>query len=140
MALFALDTDIASLYLHGQPAVVAQVIGQIEDTVAVPIVTAQELLAGWLPVLTRPQDSDRLAQAYGEFRRTLDFLADFPLLDFDLTAGEHFERLRQQYRRLGTNDLRIAAIVLATGATLVTRNTVDFSAIANLSLADWSQD
>jgi predicted nucleic acid-binding protein len=60
-------------------------------------------------------------------------------LDFEMVAAEHFEQLRQRYRRLGANDLRIAAIAFATGATLVTRNTVHFSEMAGLLVADWSQ-
>ncbi len=139
MALFALDTDIASLYLQGHPSVVAQMTGRIEDTIAVPIVVAQELLAGWLPLLTRQQSGERMAQTYTAFHRTLDFLADFPILDFDPVVAERFDQLRQRYRRSGSNDLRIAAIALANGATLVTRNTVHFSEIAGLRLADWSQ-
>ena len=39
---------------------------------------------------------------------------------------------------IGTNDLRIAAIVLESGATLVSRNLADFRPIAELDVEDWS--
>jgi len=35
-------------------------------------------------------------------------------------------------------DLKIAAIVLANGATLLTRNLADFSGIRGLAVEDWT--
>jgi predicted nucleic acid-binding protein len=45
---------------------------------------------------------------------------------------------RTQHRRIGTNDLRIAAIVLEQRGILVTRNTNDFADITGLQLDDWA--
>jgi tRNA(fMet)-specific endonuclease VapC len=39
---------------------------------------------------------------------------------------------------VGKMDLRIAAITLENGATVVTRNTRDFSRVPNLTVVDWS--
>jgi tRNA(fMet)-specific endonuclease VapC len=46
--------------------------------------------------------------------------------------------LRSLHRRTGTMDLKIAATVLSNDAILVTRNTQDFIAIANLRLENWT--
>jgi len=54
------------------------------------------------------------------------------------TTRWEYERLRGTYGRLGTNDLRIAAIALITGATVVTRNVRDFSQLRGLPVEDWT--
>ena len=40
--------------------------------------------------------------------------------------------------RVGTMDLKIAAITLALNATLLTRNMVDFGKVPDLRVEDWS--
>lgn len=42
--------------------------------------------------------------------------------------------------RIGTQDLRIAAIVISQNAILVTRNQRDFSRIPGLQFEDWTID
>lgn len=53
-------------------------------------------------------------------------------------AIDRYEDLRKQKLNLGKLDLRIAAIVLETGGTLVTRNVRDFSRVSGLTTEDWS--
>ena len=59
---------------------------------------------------------------YSRFHAFLRDLAGRQLLDFDERAAREFRRLRKSKIRIGTMDLRIAAIVLTHGATLITRN------------------
>jgi tRNA(fMet)-specific endonuclease VapC len=59
------------------------------------------------------------------------------VLPFDETAFAHYETLKKQKIRIGTQDLRIAAIALAVNGIVVTRNQKYFAKIPRLILADW---
>jgi len=126
---YVLDTDHVTLLLQGHSGVVQRLAAHAPAEIYVTLVTVQELLDGWLPLLKRKQPVERYVWAYAGLRRTLEFLCDANLLDFDAQAAKEYERLRATYRRLGTNDLRIAAIALRAGATVVTRNVRDFSQV-----------
>jgi tRNA(fMet)-specific endonuclease VapC len=69
---------------------------------------------------------------------TLPYFQRLLVLDFNQAAYEHFIALRCQRIRIGSQDLRIAAITLAAGGVLVTRNQRDFAQVPGLSLEDWS--
>ncbi|MCA6555057.1 MAG: type II toxin-antitoxin system VapC family toxin, partial [Pseudanabaena sp. M114S2SP2A07QC] len=58
-------------------------------------------------------------------------------VSFDTNAYQQFKILRSQFRRLGTKDLRIAAIALSVNAIVITRNAKDFGQIQNLLIEDW---
>ncbi|HYO26598.1 MAG TPA: type II toxin-antitoxin system VapC family toxin [Lacipirellulaceae bacterium] len=70
-----------------------------------------------------------------------DLCARFQSLPFDDAAAEHCGRRRAELASLGTpigpNDLMIASIALAHGATLVTHNTREYRRITGLVLEDW---
>jgi tRNA(fMet)-specific endonuclease VapC len=67
--------------------------------------------------------------------------AVFRTIPFDDAAAEEYGKLRAYLatsgQQIGPNDLMIAAIALATGATLVTHNTSEFSRVPRLVLEDW---
>ena len=50
-----------------------------------------------------------------------------------------YAHLRSLHRRVGRMDLAIAAVVLDSGAVLVTRNRADFDPIEGLAIQDWSR-
>jgi predicted nucleic acid-binding protein len=57
---------------------------------------------------------------------------------FDERAATEFQRLRRSRLRIGTMDLKIAAIVLAHDATLLSRNLSDFRKVPGLKVEDWT--
>jgi len=46
--------------------------------------------------------------------------------------------MKQQRIRIGSQDLRIAAVTLANEGILVTRNSSDFKQVPGLTLVDWT--
>lgn len=69
------------------------------------------------------------------------FFALFESLPFDDRSAEIYGRLRTDLEKhgklIGPNDLLIASIALANGATLITHNTGEFSRIPDLIIEDW---
>ncbi|MEH2332164.1 type II toxin-antitoxin system VapC family toxin [Nostoc sp.] len=57
-------------------------------------------------------------------------------MGFSKDAGNIYAELVRQKIRIGTQDLRIAAITLSVNTILVTRNHRDFEKVPNLSLED----
>jgi tRNA(fMet)-specific endonuclease VapC len=80
-----------------------------------------------------------LAKIYQYLTDGVEFLAQFKLLSFTEAAIERYEHLKAAKLNIGKNDLRIAAVVLEHGTTLITRNTRDFQRIPNLVIEDWSK-
>jgi tRNA(fMet)-specific endonuclease VapC len=79
-----------------------------------------------------------VVRAYHNLLATSLYFRTITIVGFDEQAQAVFRRLRVQGIRIGTQDLRIAAIALNHGAILVTRNVRDFAAIPSLNIVDWS--
>ena len=143
MSLLILDTDHVSLFLKGNTLVCDRIFQTEPDNLAISVITAEEICQGWLSEINKysqANQSSRLLLAYSEFEKSLDFFQTIQRLSFVTNAYNQFEILRHQFRRLGTRDLRIAAIALSLNATVITRNAKDFGQIKNLSIEDWSSD
>ena len=126
MTLFVLDTDILLLFQEGQEAVCRRVCTHALDELATTVITVEEQLSGWYTLLRRAKGSERLARAYQRLADSVTFLSHFQILSFTEEAIRRYEHLKSL--KLGTKkmDLRIAAIALEQGATLVTRNVPRF--------------
>jgi tRNA(fMet)-specific endonuclease VapC len=61
------------------------------------------------------------------------------VMDFSQEAASRYAELLRQKIRIGTQDLRIASIVIANNGILVTRNQKDFSRVPGLTFEDWTQ-
>lgn len=141
MSLWVLDTDHVTLLQQIHPLVVRRVATINYGELAVTVVTAEEQMRGWLNVIrqaSQSSQSDRLIWAYTGLRDALHYLNSFNLLNFDQAAYTRYTELRRQKVRIGTQDLRIAAIVLSVNGILVTRNQRDFAQVPGLILEDWT--
>jgi len=135
MTCYILDSDHVSLHQRRHAAVVHRLASLPPDDVFVTIVTVEEQLRGWLAVVRRTSTPERLIAAYASLHRTV--IARLNLLDYSADAASHFAALRGQRVRVGMQDLRIAAIALAVGGLLITRNRRDFQPVPGLLLEDW---
>lgn len=138
MSLWVLDTDHVSLLQQNHPLVVQRVFTINPEELAVTVITAEEQLRGRLNGIRRASPSDNLVSAYTSLRATLDYYSTIKLLDFNQAANTCYAELRRQRIRIGTQDLRIAAIVLSVNGILVTRNQRDFAQVPGLIFEDWT--
>jgi tRNA(fMet)-specific endonuclease VapC len=111
------------------------------ENLAVTIVTVEEVIRGRFNVIrqaSEPSQADKLVLAYTKLWDTLDDFKNLNILKFDQNASTIYTEFFRQIIRTGTQDLRIATIVLANNAILVTRNNRDFSQVPDLVQEDWT--
>ncbi len=140
MSRYILDTDCFSL-LQQNDKMMVQHVGVNAENIAVTIVTVEEVIRGRFNVIKKasePSQTDKLVLAYGRLWETLEDFKVLNILKFDQNAWTIYAEFRRQRIRIGTQDLRIAAIVLANNAILVTRNYRDFSQVPGLVQEDWT--
>ncbi|HYD47188.1 MAG TPA: type II toxin-antitoxin system VapC family toxin [Terriglobales bacterium] len=139
--MIVLDTDLLTL-LERDDAPARQLVRRLAEVdpavVCTTIVNFEEQMRGWLAVVAQARSVRQQVAAYDRLRQFVDNYRHTLLLRFDESAAVEFQRLRRTYRRLGTNDLKIAAIVIANRAKLLTRNMSHFRQIEGLDAEDWT--
>lgn len=137
--MLILDTNHLSELDRDSPigAQLGQRLGAFLDDTYVTIISAEELLRGWLALVKSARDRHSQIQAYGRLSRCLRELNDWTVLEWDEDSAGIFDDLRAAGIRIGTLDLRIASITLAYDATLLTRNLADFRQVPGLKAENW---
>ncbi|MDV2997049.1 MAG: Ribonuclease VapC2 [Chroococcidiopsis sp. SAG 2025] len=141
MTCYVLDTDHLSLYERAHPQVcdrILQVRRQSLDLLATTVVSVEEQYAGRLAQIRKAATPQALVNAYGKLKLTFILFSELDILEYTLDADRYFRSFRQAGIRIGTQDLRIAAITLAHNGILLTRNLRDFEKVPRLSVQDWS--
>ncbi len=110
----------------------------LSDDTVTTIITYDEQMRGWLSYAARAKTQADEVYAYARLKTNLETFRGVPVLPFDAQAATHFARLRDNKIRIGTMDLKIAAICLAQDATLLTRHLRDFGRVPGLRAEDWS--
>ncbi len=130
--IYCLDTNVVVRALRGTAqGVKERLVGEGLERVMVPEMVRAELLTG-ARKSARPEVNLGLVE---------QFLAPFRILPFATEEAEHYADIRVDLERsgrvIGPNDLIIAAITRAAGATLVTGNLKEFERIRGLRCEDW---
>src|ERR1017187_8679928 len=107
------------------------------DDIATTIASYEEQTRGWLAFMAQARTLPEQIAAYRRLKTHIALYCKIPALDFDEKAAAELQRLRRARIRVGTMDLKIAAIALANDATLLSRNLADFRKIPALRVEDW---
>lgn len=107
--------------------------------IATTIVNFEEQAQGWTAFVRKTgRKMSEIIDGYTKMKRQLKLYCKTLILDFDEVAAAKFQELRKSYRRLGANDLKIAAITIVNNGTLITDNVRDFRQIKDLKFEDWT--
>jgi tRNA(fMet)-specific endonuclease VapC len=141
MTLYILDTDHISLFLGNYPPVRDRVL-QARAECSITIISVQEIFNGWVGQLNRVENEAYKIEIYQRLHLTTQFIQQMPVLNYEQAASIQYQQIIKvnpilAKRRL-EKDMRIAAIALATEATIVTRNIRDFEQVPKLIMEDWS--
>lgn len=139
---YVLDTDHVTLIQKHGPntaALVRRVRGVPPDDIATTIISFQEQTQGWLAALHRGKTATEILKHYARLDAVRVDFQRMNVLAFSADAQRVFESLRPQCRRVGTLDLRIASIAVATDSILLTRNAADFRQVPGLRFEDWTK-
>lgn len=137
--MYVLDTDhIVELHLGTSLGeLVRQQIAECDEEVVTTIISAEEIMRGWLAEIHRAKNPQRQIASYRRLGELFDDIASMTVLPFDEDAANVLSSLRAAKLRVGTLDLKIAAIALANGAKLATSNLRDFGQVPGLTVVDW---
>jgi tRNA(fMet)-specific endonuclease VapC len=135
--MYVFDTDHLSLYGRNLPALVRRV-SALDRPLITTVINVEEQVQGRLKQLAEAKNDAVRSQCYEWLTETVRFLSAFQILQYTPEAQQIFADFRSQRVRIGTQDLRIASIVIAHGGTVLTRNRKDFEQVPGLIIEDWS--
>jgi tRNA(fMet)-specific endonuclease VapC len=128
-----LDTNTIVYCLRGRSVSAMRQLHAVPTSdVRIPLQVHAELLVGAAKSANPSQAKSRV----------LGFLAPFALAWPDTAVEDHYVAIRTHLEFQGTPiseaDLWIAATTRASGGTIVTNNTREFSRVPNLAVVDWT--
>lgn len=130
--MYLLDTNVCIRILNQSSSpVLKRIAKESPSTVSLCSVVKAELIYGAYKS-QQPEKTSRILE---------DFFLPMQSILFDDHAAREYGHIRAMLQKQGTligpNDLCIAAIARASGLTLVTNNTKEFSRVPGLVLDDW---
>ena len=138
--MILLDTDHLSIVVNtrgaGHAALVAR-LGAANDILAVPIICVEEQCKGWLAKIARTTDVHQQIIAYDRLQELFHFFRKWSIQSLDTAAADAFHLFRKQKIRIGSQDLKIAAIAVTQDALLLSANLRDFRQVPGLRVENW---
>lgn len=90
-------------------------------------------------MISHVRNQSREVVAYQRLQALLRFFNEIPVLDYTEIIAARFEELRRSRLRVGSMDLKIAAIALTHDAILLSSNHKDFNQVPHLRVEDWTK-
>ena len=141
--IYLLDTDhiseLQGIAIGGRR--LTERLGRIApDDYGTTIITFEEQIRGRLAQAAASKATAAASSVtfYALLNGTLRFYQNIAVWQYTQEAALRYEALRSAKIRVGTQDLKIAAVALSAGATLLTRNARDFAQIPSLLVEDWT--
>jgi tRNA(fMet)-specific endonuclease VapC len=104
---------------------------------AITVITFEEQMRGWLAEIRLRRQVHQQAPVYERLPTFMDLFRRWEIILFDARAADEFERLRRARVRIGTQDLKIAAIALVHDGLLLSANLKDFRKVPELRVENW---
>lgn len=141
--MIILDTDCVSLLQRENILLGSRLQANLDkfptEEIFTTIITFEEQMRGWLSFVAKSKTLEQQIYAYSKLHAFLNNFRQSLVLDFDEKAAAIFQELKSQKIRVGTMDLKIAAIAISNNAILVSRNLSDFEQVPNLAVKDWTK-
>lgn len=141
--MIVLDTDHLSVLTLPQDArhngLVTRLSSADQGPVVTTVVNLEEQLRGWLAYIHRITDVRKQVQAYERLAAVIEFFAEWEVLSFDLPAAVKCLELKRARIRIGSMDLKIAAVTLLHDGLLLSANLQHFGQVPGLRVENWLQ-
>ncbi len=141
--MIILDTDCLSLFdreKYLESSILRKKLNEFSPhDIFTTIITFEEQMRGWQSFIAESKTIDQQIYSYQKLHRFFESYRNTQVLDFDEKSAEIFQQLKSQKIRVGTMDLKIAAIAVSNNAILVSRNLSDYEQIPNLTVHDWTK-
>ncbi|MFL6215201.1 MAG: type II toxin-antitoxin system VapC family toxin [Blastocatellia bacterium] len=140
--IIVLDTDHLTVIQRQPEPAYSRLRARLQRLAAAEVFTTmisvEEQMRGWLNLIAHAKTPQREIAAYQRLHGMLTFFASIPLLDYTEEAAVLFNQLRHSRVRIGSMDLKIAAISMAYDALLLSGNLKDYLLVPNLKVEDWT--
>jgi tRNA(fMet)-specific endonuclease VapC len=138
--MILLDTDHLSVLADARHSLHSQLVDKLKgvnEPVAVPIIAVEEQLRAWLAQIRRVASVHHQVVPYERLALLIGVLSDWEIVKWNNRASDEFTRHRKARIRIGTQDLKIAALTVVHGARLLSANLRDFNQVPGLHVEDW---
>lgn len=133
MIKYLLDTNIVIFTIKRKPESLLPKFNQHADQLGISAITLAELIFG----------AEKSMNSAKNLATVNDFVSRLLVLPYDEQAAFHYGDIRanleKKGKRIGDNDLHIAAHARSKGFVVVTNNTREFERVEGLRTEDWTQ-